>query len=91
MKKYEDLTFEEEEVQKKIIADILWKNPFLSGITELNKTQLCVLTDALIEKLDFYVNLNGDWNVDERDFKDILFDQKCLMIETLDPDFFKEG
>ena len=91
MKKYEDLTCEEEEVQKKLIADTIWKNPFLSGIIELNKTQLCVLTNALIEELDFYVNLHGDWNVDERDFKDILFDQKCLMIETLDPDFFKEG
>lgn len=90
MKQFDDLTFEEEEKQKEVIAKTIWENAFFSGISKLNKTQLIILINSLIEQLDFYVNLNGDWNVDERDFKDLAFDQKYLMIESVMPDFFKK-
>lgn len=91
MKDFSDLTFEEEEEQKKIIAKTIWDNPFFSGLRKLNKTQLIILINELIEELDFYATLNGDWEMDERDFKDKAFDEKCLMIECVRPDFFKKG
>lgn len=90
MKNFNDLTFEEEEEQKEIIAKTIWGNAFLSGIQKLNKTQLIILINELSENLDFYVNINGDWEWDERDFKDKAFDQKCLMIECVKYDFFKK-
>lgn len=88
MKNFYNLTFREE--QKKIIAKTIWDNPFFSGLRELNKTQLIILINELTEKLDFYANLNCDWDWDERDFKDRAFDEKCLMIECVRPDFFKK-
>lgn len=88
MKKF-DLTFEEEEEQKEIIAKNLWGNVFFTGLQKLNKIQLMILINSLIEELDFHVNLNKDRNGDERDFKDKAWDQKCLMIESVMPNFFK--
>ena len=90
MKKYEEMTYEEQNAEKENIAKILWDSPFCSGVQKLNKMQLILLVMELVERLDFLINLNGDWNVDERDFKDTSFDQKCLMIESVDNDFFKE-
>lgn len=68
------------------IAKTIWDNPFLSGLHELNQAQLIIIIQALVEKLDYLENGKG---MDERDWKDIAFDKKCLIIETVDETFFK--
>lgn len=90
MTKYEKMTYEEEEEEKKVIAKIIYNSPFLSGIQKLTKTQLVILVNELTERLDAKINLDDDFEMDERDFKDIAWDRKCLIIKTLNPDFFKE-
>lgn len=85
MTKFDKMTFEEKEEEKKNIINILEDNPFLSGIQKLNKTQLLILTFKLVERLDEI--LNKDY-MESRDFKDEVWDQKYLIIKTLNPDIF---
>lgn len=85
MTKYDKMTYEEQEEEKKVIAKIIYNSPFLSGIQNLTKTQLVILVSELTERLDEKINCD----IDERDFKDIAWDKKCLIIETLNPNFFK--
>ncbi len=87
MTKFDKMTFEEKEEEKKNIINILEDNPFLSGIQKLNKTQLLILIFNLVERLDEI--LNKDY-MEYRDFKDEVWDQECLIIETLNPDISKE-
>lgn len=82
MKEYEEFVKE-----NKAIANTIWDNAFLSGLNKLKKHQLMNCIQALVEHLDNKVNCS-DYELDERYFKDIAFDQKCLLIESLDPDFF---
>lgn len=84
-----DLTYEEVEAEKKKIAQIIWDSPFWNGVYRLNKTQLLLLVESMVERLDLFINLHGDWEEDERDMKDTVFDQKCVVIESCDPNFFK--
>ena len=84
-----EFDYEEYEKDKKKIAQTIWDSPFHSGLIKLANAQLLTLIDSLVEKLDLIINLKNDY-YDERDFKDKFFDQKCIMIECLDPDFFKE-
>lgn len=90
MTKYDKMTYEEQEEEKKVITKIIDNSPFLSGIQKLTKTQLVILVRALTERLDEKIILNDDCKMDERDFKDIAWDEKCLIIETLNPNFFKD-
>lgn len=90
MTKYDKMTYEEQEEEKKVIAKIIDNSPFLSGIQKLTKTQLVILVSELTDRLDAKINLDDDCNLDERDFKDIAWDKKSLIIETLNPNFFKE-
>lgn len=85
-----EFDYEEYEKDKKKIAQTIWDNAFFFGLNKLTKKELILLVESMVEDLDFYVNLHEDWE-DERDFKDLFFDQKCLMIKCLDPDFFKRG
>lgn len=84
-----DMTVEEAQKEKKKIAQTIWDNMFCSGVNKLTKKQLILLVDALVERLDFHINLHEDWNCDERDFKDLFFDQKCIMIDCIDDKFFE--
>ena len=90
MTKYDKMTYEEQEEEKKVIAKIIDNSRFLSGIQKLTKTQLVILVSELTDRLDAKINLDDDCNLDERDFKDIAWDKKSLIIETLNPNFFKE-
>lgn len=90
MTKLDKMSYEEQEEEKKVIVKIIDKSPFLSGVQKLTKTQLVILIYELTERLDTLINLADDCEIDYRDFKDIAWDEKCLIIETLNPDFFKE-
>ena len=83
-----DDLLEIEEKEKNNIANILMENPFFTGLHKLTKKQLITLVECCAESLDLYINLGGKINDDERDFKDLYFDQKCCLIETLCCDFF---
>ena len=74
MTKYDKMTYEEQEEEKKVIAKIIDNSPFLSGIQKLTKTQLVILVSELTDRLDAKINLDDDCNLDERDFKDIAWD-----------------
>ncbi len=85
-----ELTYEEAEAEKKKIAQIIWDKPFWNGVFKLNKKQLFLLVESIVERLDFFINRHGCWELeDKRNVKDITFDQKCIMIESCDPDFFE--
>lgn len=80
-----NLSYEEELERRKELANLIWDNPFMSGLTKFKKSDLLILirllTDRLSSKLcDFY---------DELDWKDSAFEFKCNIIETLDENFFK--
>lgn len=79
---------EDELDRRKELAKIVDNNMFLSGISKFKKRDLLILISALIDRLDSILNLNGDDCIDERKFKDIFYDQKCIVIETLDENFF---
>lgn len=72
----------EELARRKELAQIIWDNSFFSGLLKFKKSDLYILVTLLVEKLDFTC-------MDERDFKDKFFDEKCILIEILDDDFFK--
>lgn len=90
MTEFDKMTCEEIEKEKKVIAKIIDKNIFLSGLQKLTKIQLIILVNDLVERLDITINLNDDCDIDERDFKDMGWDYKCLLIETLYPNYFME-
>ena len=79
---------EQEEKDKEIIIKTLWNNPFLSGLEKLTKHQLIILVECCAEKLDLLENLGGYSSYDERDAKDFYWDQKCVLIESVDSEFF---
>lgn len=70
------------------LAKIIWENPFFSGLTKLKKADLIYIIENLLDALDFELNLEDPSIVDERKIKDIIWDQKCLLIESLDEKFF---
>lgn len=74
-----------EEKEKKEIANKIWDTPFASrNLQVLKKSQLAILIDSILDRISYE---NPEW--DELDVKDILFEEKCWLIETLDPDFFE--
>lgn len=76
---------------RKKIAQQIFDNPFLTGVMMLDRKELFDLLMLLLERLDYSENVSEYFMVeDERDIKDKIFDQKCLLIELLDEDFFKK-
>ncbi len=76
---------------RKQSAQIIWDNPFFTGLPKLTRKQLYECIDVLVSKLDeerYYRNY-GYESGDMRDAKDIAWDQKCQLIECLDEEFFK--
>lgn len=82
-------SYEDELKRRKELAKIIDGHMFLSGIAEFKKNDLIILVTALIDRLDNILNLGNDNCIDERKIKDLLYDQKCIVIEALDEDFFK--
>ena len=89
---FEDLEIlvQQEEENKKVIVKTLWDNPFLSGLEKLTKDQLLLLVACCAEELDELKNLGGYDCHDERDAKDLYWDQKCVLIECVDSEFFNK-
>ena len=87
MTKFDKLSFEEIEQQKKIIAEKIYNSAFLSGFQKLTKIQLLILVNELVDRFDYLINIES-CSIDYRDFKDVSWDQKCLVVETLCPNFF---
>ncbi len=84
--------------KRKKMAQIIWNNVFMTGLTKFNKNELLDIIQALVLKLDVYENIyrckeeieDLYMPEDYRDFKDIAFDYKCILVETLDENFFKD-
>lgn len=76
-----------EEDEKREIAKKLWSTPFAAARLQLfKKSELLILVDEILDRIgrDY-----GLWP--EQDIKDLLFDKKWWLTETLDPDFFKKN
>ena len=71
------------------IADIIWKNPLLSGLYKLKKKQLIRVIEYLIDTLDCNINVVPDYD-DCREQKDIIWDEKIILCRVLYRDYFKE-
>ena len=70
------------------IAKVIWNEPFLTGLEKLKNWQLQLVVESLAEKLDANKNIKGQ--TDNRDIKQIMNDEKKLIIESLYPKFFEE-
>lgn len=76
-----------EEKEKQEIAKKLWNTPFVStNLQLLKKSELLILVREILNRIGW--EYETQWH--ELDIKDILFEEKCWLIETLDPDFFKK-
>ena len=79
----------------KKMAQIIWDNPFLNGLVELDKNQLIHIIKLLVNRISEYKNLLQDENEFEayseeyKDLKYFIFDCKRTLIEILDKDFFE--
>lgn len=74
-----------EEKEKKTIAERLWDTPFASSnLQVLKKSQLLILVREILNRIGW--EYEHQWH--ELDIKDLLFAEKCWLIETLVPDFF---
>lgn len=73
------------EEKKKELARKIWDMPFASSnLHKLTKVELLTLIDAILIDISY----KDGWN--ELDIKDLLFEQKCWLIELLDSRFFEE-
>lgn len=71
---------------KQEIAKKIWDTPFATANLEvLKKDQLVIL----IQQMLFAIGEDKGWH--EEDLKDGMFDEKCYLIELLDPDFFERN
>ena len=68
------------------IAKKIWETPFASSnLQVLKKSQLLILIRDILNRIGWeYEEL---WT--KLDIKDLLFEEKCWLIECLDSDFFK--
>ena len=74
-----------EEKEKKAIAKKIWDIPFAaSDLQVLKKFELIILIESILNRIAWE---NIEWC--ELDIKDILFEEKCWLITTLDPEFFE--
>lgn len=76
-------TYEEETNRK--LAQKIWEIPFASqNLQKLTKKELLLLFEEALTRISFE---KEEWN--KLDLKDLLFEQKCWLIECLDNNFFK--
>lgn len=79
--------FVKEQKVKHELADKIWNIPFVvANLNKLTKKELSMLVSEMLNKIG--CDYETSWF--EMDAKDILFDQKCWLIEALDKDFFKK-
>ncbi len=72
---------------KKIIAKKIWETPFAaSNLQVLTKTQLLTLVDSILDRIAWEYEVQ--WT--DLDIKDLLFEEKCWLITTLDSEFFED-
>lgn len=84
MEKWE-IEFEQEQKARHDLAQKILDIPFASAnLHKLTKKELLMLIEGMLEKIG--IDYKDEWF--EMDIKDILFDQKCWLIEALDPHFF---
>lgn len=79
-----DFNYDEYVERNKKCAQIVWDNAFFSGLWKLKKEDLINIISALVSKLNLTLEPDQDlfW-------KDVAFNEKCLIIEVLNKDFFK--
>ena len=86
MEKWE-IEFEENEKSKHLLAEKIWDIPFaVNNLNKLTKKELLVLIDCMLDRIA--CDYEDDWF--EMDWKDILFDQKCWLIESIESKFFSK-
>lgn len=78
----------EKEIEEgQLLAQKLWDIPFVrQNLQKLTKKELLLLLEVVLTRISYE---NSEWW--ELDIKDILFEQKCWLIECLDSDFFKQN
>lgn len=70
--------------ERQRLAQKIWEIPFASqNLQELTKKELLLLFEEVTTRIS---NEKSEWY--ELDIKDLLFEQKCWLIECLDSDFF---
>lgn len=68
------------------IAKKIWEIPFASqNLQKLTKKELLLLFEEVLTRISFE---KEEWQ--GLDIKDLLFEQKCWLITTLDPEFFEK-
>lgn len=68
--------------KQKRLAKKIWDISFASSnFDKLTKKELLILIDAILVKIE-----KAEWS--ELDLKDFMFEQKCILIECLDEEFF---
>lgn len=75
-----------EEKEEIAIAKKIWEIPFASqNLQKLTKKELLLLFEEVLTRISFE---KEEWQ--GLDIKDLLFEQKCWLITTLDPEFFEK-
>ena len=86
MEKWE-IEFEENEKSKHLLAKKIWGIPLaVNNLNKLTKKELLNLIDSMLDRIA--CDYMHHWF--EMDWKDILFDQKCWLIESIDSEFFSK-
>ncbi len=76
-----------EEKEKIAIAKKIWETPFASSnLQVLKKSQLLILIRDILNRIGW--EYQEQWT--KLDIKDLLFEEKCWLITTLDPEFFEK-
>ena len=72
--------------KEQTLANKIWEIPFVSAnLDKLTKKELITLIESIVTTVS---DKKEEWN--ELDMEDLLFEQKCWLIECLDKDFFKQ-
>lgn len=80
----EDKDIDLNDVERQRLAQKIWEIPFASqNLQKLTKKELLLLFEEVLTQISFE---KEEWR--ELDIKDILFEEKCWLIECLDSDFF---
>ena len=81
-----EIEYQKKQELKNKLAKKIWDNPFHSGLQKFTKKELLILIDEILDRKFYEDPDEYDW-----DIKDIIWDQKCWMIETLNPKFFDQN
>lgn len=72
--------------EKQLIAQKIWDTPFASSnLHVLKKSQLVTLVREILNRIGW--EYETQWH--QMDIKDLLLEEKCWLIETLNPNFFE--